>query len=100
EHIELQAKEELARIELQDKGSTLSEQQEDQLEQIKRKMKLLPPVTSKVFNLYAIDGYKHCEIASLLNISEGTSQWHYSMAKKKIKEMIQADQALLKERAS
>ena len=45
-------------------------------------------MTSKVFNLYAIDGYNHQEIASLLDISEGTSQWHYSMAKKRIRELV------------
>ena len=90
----------MARIEVNDTQSDLSERQQEQLDQIKRKMKMLPPVTSKVFNLYAIDGYKHCEIASLLKISEGTSQWHYSIAKKKIREMILADQKLMKEQAS
>jgi len=100
EKIEIREKEELARIEVNDTQSDLSERQQEQLDQIKRKMKMLPPVTSKVFNLYAIDGYKHCEIASLLKISEGTSQWHYSIAKKKIREMILADQKLMKEQAS
>ena len=100
DNIEIKAMEQLAKIEVNDAQSELSEKQHDQLEQIKKKMKLLPPVTSKVFNLYAIDGYKHCEIASLLKISEGTSQWHYSIAKKKIREMILADQELMNERAS
>lgn len=68
--------------------SALSEAQEDMLEVIKSKLKKLPPMTSKVFNLYAIDGYKHHEIAVLLDISEGTSQWHYSMAKKRIRELV------------
>lgn len=34
----------------------------------------LPDGYRTVFNLYVIDGYKHCEIAKLLNISEGTSK--------------------------
>lgn len=34
----------------------------------------LPPAYRAVFNLYAIEGYKHAEIAELLNISEGTSK--------------------------
>lgn len=49
----------------------------------------LPDVTEKVFNLYAIDGYKHREIADLLNISEGTSKWHVSDARKKLKRMLE-----------
>lgn len=64
----------------------LNENQEDKLEWIKQKTKDLPNVTGKVFNLYAFDGYKHQEIAKMLNISEGTSQWHYSVAKQKLRE--------------
>jgi RNA polymerase sigma-70 factor (ECF subfamily) len=85
-HIELKAKEQLANIERPEQG--VSDAQEELVELIKSKVSLLPPVTSKVFNLYAIDGYKHREIAELLKISEGTSMWHYSIAKKRIKEMI------------
>ena len=48
----------------------------------------LPEVTQKVFNLYAIDGYKHKEIAELLKMSEGTSKWHVSDARKKLKELL------------
>ena len=45
-------------------------------------------MTRSVFNLYAIDGYKHKEIAEMLNISEGTSHWHYSTAKKELREYL------------
>ena len=86
EHIELKAREELANIEKPVEG--VNETQKELVDLIKSKVRLLPPVTSKVFNLYAIDGYKHYEIAELLKISEGTSMWHYSIAKKRIKEMI------------
>ena len=48
----------------------------------------ISPVTRSVFNLYAIDGYKHKEIAEMLNISEGTSHWHYSTAKKELREYL------------
>ena len=34
----------------------------------------LPPGCRTVFNLYAIEGYNHPEIADLLEISEGTSK--------------------------
>ena len=48
----------------------------------------LPDVTQKVFNMYAIDGYKHREIADYLGISQGTSKWHVSDARKKLKGML------------
>jgi len=42
----------------------------------------LPPKTRSVFNLFAIEGYKHREIAKLLQISDGTSKWHLNEARK------------------
>jgi RNA polymerase sigma factor (sigma-70 family) len=57
-------------------------------EQLEGFIRLLPPVSQKVFNLYAIDGYSHKEIGRLLNISDGTSKWHLSFARKKLQEMI------------
>ena len=41
----------------------------------------LPTGFKAVFNLYAIEGYSHKEIAELLSISEGTSKSQYSRAK-------------------
>jgi RNA polymerase sigma factor (sigma-70 family) len=49
----------------------------------------LPEVTGKVFNLYAIDGYKHTEISQMLRISEGTSKWHVSEARKRLKALLE-----------
>lgn len=69
-------------------AADLSDLQMDLVDLIRSKVPLLPPMTAKVFNLYAIDGYKHQEIAELLHISEGTSMWHYSEAKRRIREMI------------
>jgi len=51
-------------------------------------IKSLPPVTQKVFNLFAVDGYSHSEVGKMLNISEGTSKWHVSSARKKLQELI------------
>ena len=48
----------------------------------------LPSATRDVFKLYAIEGYRHREIAEILNISVGTSKWHLSEARKKLKELI------------
>ena len=49
----------------------------------------LAPRYRVVFNLYAIEGYNHPEIAELLGISEGTSKSQYSRAKQILKEMIE-----------
>ena len=41
----------------------------------------MPEGYRMVFNLYAVEGYTHREIAELLNIAEGTSKSQYSRAK-------------------
>ena len=51
-------------------------------------VKELPSTTAHVFNLYVIDGYAHKEIAELLTMSEGTSKWHLSTARKMLREKL------------
>ncbi len=51
-------------------------------------IKSLPEVTQNVFNLFAIDGYRHKEISDILGIKVGTSRWHLSSARKLLKDMI------------
>ena len=41
-----------------------------------------------IFNLYAIEGYKHQEIAEMLGISEGTSKSQLSHARKMLQDNI------------
>ena len=41
----------------------------------------LPQGCQAVFNLFAIEGYSHKEIANMLEISEGTSKSQYARAK-------------------
>ena len=48
----------------------------------------LPSGYKMVFNLYAIEGYKHKEIANLLKIDINTSKSQYSRAKKIIREHL------------
>jgi RNA polymerase sigma factor (sigma-70 family) len=48
----------------------------------------LPDATRDVFCLYGIDGFKHHEIATMLGISEGTSKWHVSEARKRLIVML------------
>jgi RNA polymerase sigma-70 factor (ECF subfamily) len=49
----------------------------------------LPPATSEVFKYYVLDGMNHKEISGFLNISEGTSKWHLSEAKKRLRQILQ-----------
>ena len=51
-------------------------------------VRLLPPAYRTVFNLYAIEGYKHDEIAEILGISSGTSKSNYHKAKQKLQQML------------
>lgn len=59
-------------------------------ENLTRIMLQVPEMSRKVFNLYAIEGYKHQEIAELLNISIGTSKWHVSNARKILQKLIKS----------
>ncbi len=51
----------------------------------------LPTGSRTVFNLYAIEGYSHNEIAEMLNISEGTSKSQYSRARAYLQKVIPSD---------
>ncbi len=48
----------------------------------------LPAVQRTVFNLFALEGYTHKEIAEELKISEGTSKWHLCEARKTLKKAL------------
>jgi RNA polymerase sigma factor (sigma-70 family) len=50
----------------------------------------LSPAYRTVFNLYAIDGYSHDEIAELLKISVGTSKSNLFKARQKLQEKLAA----------
>ncbi len=50
----------------------------------------LTPQYRMVFNLYAIEGYRHREIASLLGISVGTSKSNLSRARAILQEKVLA----------
>lgn len=48
----------------------------------------LPPAYRTVFNLYAIEGYKHEEIAQMLDISVGTSKSNLHKAKECLRKIL------------
>jgi len=52
----------------------------------------LPPMSRTVFNLFVFDGYSHKEIGKILEMSEGTSQWHVNNARKSLQQKIKANQ--------
>ena len=48
----------------------------------------LPPGFRTVFNMFAVEGYSHKEIAHALNITESTSRSQYTRAKKLLQKWI------------
>lgn len=58
----------------------------------------LAPRYQLIFNLYAIEGYTHREIAEQLAISEGTSKSQYSRARAILREMFQTHEKRYHER--
>lgn len=54
----------------------------------------LPPGCRTVFNLYAIEGYNHPEIAEMLDIAEGTSKSQYARARNLLQQKLQSDKRL------
>jgi RNA polymerase sigma factor (sigma-70 family) len=70
----------------------ITEEVSDQLyyEDLLKLVETLPPATRDVFQLYAIDGFNHNEISEKLNISVGTSKWHLSTARDKLRILINA----------
>lgn len=58
------------------------------LKDLMQMIQKLPTGCQVIFNLYAIEGYKHHEIATMLDISEGTSKSQYARAKSLLKQWI------------
>jgi RNA polymerase sigma factor (sigma-70 family) len=58
-------------------------------EDILRAVNTLPPTSREVFRLYAIEGYSHAEIGTMLDMSEGTSKWHLSTARQRLRELLE-----------
>lgn len=48
----------------------------------------LPPAYRAALNLYAIEGYDHAEIASMLGIAEGTSKSNLFKARLRMRELL------------
>ncbi|MDE5526881.1 RNA polymerase sigma factor [Elizabethkingia meningoseptica] len=57
-------------------------------EELLQLLDTLPTGTKTIFNLYAIEGYSHKEIAEQLGISEGTSKSQLNFAKSKLQKLV------------
>lgn len=57
-------------------------------------MKTMPKGFRTVFNLYAIEGYAHKEIADMLEITESTSKSQYSRARVYLQKMLQTEKVI------
>ena len=59
-------------------------------DEILEMIRKLSPAYRAVFNLHVIEGYRHEEIADMLNISVGTSKSNLSKAKKHLRLILKA----------
>ncbi len=63
-------------------------------QELLKMLQQLPHGCQAVFNLYAVEGFSHKEIAEELGISVGTSKSQYARAKSLLKEMVQASEVV------
>ena len=60
-----------------------------QAKELSELIRQLPTGFQTIFNLHAVEGYKHTEIAPMLGISEGTSRSQYARARALLIEWIE-----------
>ncbi len=60
-------------------------------EDLVKVIRKLPRGARIIFNLYAIEGYSHPEIAAEMGISESTSRSQYTRAKKTLRHLLKRD---------
>ena len=74
--------------------ASLYDHQEFGIEELMAMVKNLPLLQRKVFNLFAIDGFGHKEIADMLDISVGSSKWYLHDARKRLIEHIELKRSI------
>ncbi len=60
-----------------------------EIKELTELIRQLPTGFQTIFNLHAVEGYKHVEIASMLGISDGTSRSQYARARALLIEWIE-----------
>ena len=71
------------------KAETASQMQNIGYKELMKLVMSLPPGFRTVFNMYAIEGYSHKEIAEMLGITETTSRTQFSRARQWLQNKIQ-----------
>ncbi|MBI9059027.1 sigma-70 family RNA polymerase sigma factor [Labilibaculum sp. DW002] len=61
---------------------------EEQINELKKGINLLPTGYRIILNLYLLEGYDHEEISGILNISPSTSRSQFLRAKKKLIQLV------------
>ncbi len=79
---------------LENSGDPVEPLQQFHAQQLLKIIQQLPVGYRNVFNLYAIEGFNHREIAEMLNITEGTSKSQYARARTHLSRIINADVAV------
>ena len=64
------------------------ENEEVPIEEVHEAIKQLPDKARVIFNMYIMEGYRHKDIASILDISESTSKSQYNRAKLIVREKV------------
>jgi RNA polymerase sigma factor (sigma-70 family) len=67
-------------------------------EELMKMIQQLPPGYQAVFNLYAIEGYAHKEIAEMLGISENTSKSQLSRARQQLQQYLYKSEKVLQKK--
>jgi len=62
-----------------------------EMEDLLKMIRQLPTGCQTIFNLFAIEGYSHKEIAEMLEVSEGTSKSQFARARKLLQNKIAAE---------
>ncbi len=58
------------------------------INEVYKMIEQLPLASRTVFNMAVIEGFKHEQISKELRISIGTSKWHLSFARQKLRELL------------
>ena len=72
-----------------EKGTVSFEESLYNADELQKVLNELPAGYKMVFNLYAIEGYKHKEIAEMLGIDTNTSKSQYSRAKAVLRDKLE-----------
>ncbi len=66
------------------------------VEDLMQLIQQVPPTSRKVFQMFAVEGMTHKQIAHQLGISEGTSKWHLAEARRLIRQFLLKDPEMTK----